>query len=76
MFGEKKMEAKSLNAASTEITDTSDSSGDSVNTNTDFNARFKEFQNRLDKMSDQMQVIRQKVLRLRKAIGNLPDSDE
>jgi predicted nucleic acid-binding Zn-ribbon protein len=78
MFGEKKMEAESpcRNTTPTEITDTSDSNSNNVNTNADLNPQFQQLQNRLDKMSDQMQVMRQKVSRLRKAIGNLQDSDE
>ncbi len=72
------MEAKSpnMNAAPNQTIDTDHSNGDNVVFNTDLNARSQDFHNRLDKMSDQMQVMRQKVLRLRKAIENLQDSDE
>jgi prefoldin subunit 5 len=72
------MEAKSLsrNTTPAEITDTIESSSNNVNTNANLNTQFQQLQNRLDKMSDQMQVMRQKVSRLRKAIENLQDSDE
>jgi anti-sigma28 factor (negative regulator of flagellin synthesis) len=78
MFGEKKMAENYLSRKTTptEIMNTDDANGDSVNTNADLNAQFQQLQNRLDKMSDQMQVMRQKVSRLKKAIGNLRDSDE
>jgi hypothetical protein len=61
------------NAIPNETIDTDHSSGNGVNTNADLNTQFQQLQNRLDKMSDQMQVMRQKVSRLRKAIGNLQD---
>ncbi len=64
------------NSKPTEIMDTDHSTGNSVNPNADSSVQFQQLQNRLDKMSDQVQVMTQKVSRLRRAIGNLQDSDE